>query len=217
MADLTKNDMQNRLGNIEQIRDLLMGSQLEVYEQKLIEIEGSVAELKEQTDEKLNKMQGSLSAEIRAAFDSLEKKIKYLSLTTHEKTNNLAEKIEGNEELFTEELESLTKSINNKTTNLRGELEQLRGDVQEDVDLFKNQIFDELVKRFSLLKENKVSRDDLAEVLFELCIKVKGSEFVPDLKEAADRGMQADFLLPDQKPSEEEYQAYEEYGESDES
>lgn len=209
--------MRDRLGNIEQIRNLLMGNQFRIYEQRLADIETNISTSKAEVDEKINKMQRTLSAEIRTAFDSLEKKIKYLSLTTHEKTTQLSEKIEGNEAEITEELGNLTKSLNGKTANLRGELERLRGDVQGDIDLFKNQIFDELVKKFSVLKESKVSRDDLAEVLFELCIKVKGSEFVPDLKEAADQQMQADFLLPDQQSEGGQHETYQENGESPDS
>ena len=48
------------------------------------------------------------------------------------------------------------------------------------------------------LTEVKVSRTDLAEILFELCLKVKGSDFVPDLKEAAETQVKTDFILPEE-------------------
>jgi hypothetical protein len=35
------------------------------------------------------------------------------------------------------------------------------------------------------MKAAKVSRDDMAEILFELGLRLKGTEFEPELKEAA--------------------------------
>lgn len=81
---------------------------------------------------------------------------------------------------------------------MKEELSQTREQVQTELQLLKAKIFEELEKSFASLRENKVSRSDLAEVLFDLCIKVKGAEFVPDLREAMESRLQADFLLPDQ-------------------
>ena len=55
--------------------------------------------------------------------------------------------------------------------------------------------------RFSMLKEVKVSKDDMAEILFELGMRLKGAEFVPELKEAADTRIFDDVLLLGQSKS----------------
>ena len=37
----------------------------------------------------------------------------------------------------------------------------------------------------------------MAEILFELGMRLKGSEFVPELKEVADSNLDSGLLLPD--------------------
>ena len=63
----------------------------------------------------------------------------------------------------------------------------------------RKQIFAQLETSLGNLEEKKVGRADLAEVLFQLCLKVKGTEFVPDLKEVAENRIIADFVLPDKE------------------
>ncbi|MBP0016859.1 MAG: hypothetical protein J7647_04795 [Cyanobacteria bacterium SBLK] len=207
MAELNKKDMRDRLGNVEQIREILFGSQLRGYEQKFEKMEADFVSLQREVRDRLEQMQSSLSSEMKALADSLEKKLKYLSLTTHEETTKLWQKIEQTNQKNSSTLEALNKNFNTKTSALKEELTQTREHFQSDSQTLKTKIFAELEKCFSNLKDTKVSRTDLAEVLFELCIKVKGTEFVPDLKEAMESRLQAEFLLPDEEGEEKESQA----------
>ncbi|MGK7927885.1 MAG: hypothetical protein AB4290_22050 [Spirulina sp.] len=202
MAELNKKDMRDRLGNVEQIREILFGSQLRGYEQKFDKMEADFVSLQREVRDRLEQMQASLSSEMKALADSLEKKLKYLSLTTHEETTKLWQKIDQTSQKNSTTLEALNKNFNTKTSALKEELTQTREHFQSDSQTLKTKIFAELEKCFSNLKETKVSRTDLAEVLFELCIKVKGTEFVPDLKEAMESRLQAEFLLPDEDAEE---------------
>ncbi|MEM9541209.1 MAG: hypothetical protein AAGA60_17125 [Cyanobacteria bacterium P01_E01_bin.42] len=198
MAELNKKDMRDRLGNVEQIREILFGSQLRGYEQQFDKLEADFVSLQREVRDRLEQMQSSLSSEMKALADSLEKKLKYLSLTTHEETSKLWQKIEQTNQKNSATLEALNKNFNTKTSSLKDELTQTREYFQSDSQTLKTKIFAELEKCFSNLKDTKVSRTDLAEVLFELCIKVKGTDFVPDLKEAMESRLQAEFLLPDE-------------------
>lgn len=202
MAELNKKDMRDRLGNVEQIREILFGSQLRGYEQKFDKMEADFVSLQREVRDRLEQMQSSLTSEMKALADSLEKKLKYLSLTTHEETTKLWQKIEQTSQKNSSTLEALNKNFNTKTSTLKEELTQTREHFQADSQTLKTKIFAELEKCFSNLKDTKVSRTDLAEVLFELCIKVKGTEFVPDLKEAMESRLQAEFLLPDEDAEE---------------
>ena len=204
MAELNKKDMRDRLGNVEQIREILFGSQLRGYEQKFDKMEADFVSLQREVRDRLEQMQSSLTSEMKALADSLEKKLKYLSLTTHEETTKLWQKIDQTNQKNSSTLEALNKNFNTKTSTLKEELTQTREHFQSDSQMLKTKIFAELEKCFSNLKETKVSRTDLAEVLFELCIKVKGTDFVPDLKEAMESRLQAEFLLPDEDSEETE-------------
>lgn len=205
MNDISKEEMKDRLGNIDQIRHLLFGNKIKEYEQlfesndsRLDKLESELANFQTEMRDRLTQLQESLSSEIRSGLDSLEKKLKYLSLTTHEETSKLQQSLESTNKKIVQGVESLDKKVNYQANFLRNELSQTREKLEGEFQLLKQQFFAEMEKGMTDLKEGKVSRRDLAEVLFELCLKIKGTEFVPSLREAADHQVQADFLLPEQ-------------------
>lgn len=205
MTDLTKEEMKDRLGNIDQIRHLLFGNKIKEYEQlfesndrRLDKLESELTNFQSEIRDRLTQLQESLSSEIRSGLDSLDKKLKYLSLTTHEETSKLQQSIESTNKKLTQGVEALDKKVNYQANFLRNEVSQTREKLEGEFQVLKQQFFAEMEKGMTDLNEGKVSRRDLAEVLFELCLKIKGTEFVPSLKEAAENQVQADFLLPEQ-------------------
>lgn len=205
MSDIAKEQMRDRLGNIDQIRNLLFGKQIEEYEQRfkscdrrLDKLESELASFQSEMRDRLTQLQESLSSEIRSGLDSLEKKLKYLSLTTHEETSKLQQAVNLTNQKLSQGVESLDRKVNHQANFLKNEMTQTREKLEGEFQSLKTQIFAELEKGTSELKDSKVSRVDLAEVLFELCLKIQGTEFVPNLKEAAENHIQAEFLLPEQ-------------------
>ena len=204
MSEITKDEMRKRLGNVSQLRDLLLGDKIEEYEgnfascsQRLDVLESSLNEFQSEVQEQLKKMQDSFSQEINAAVDSLEKKIKYLSLTTHEETSKLKQDIETKSRNASQNIDTLQSNLRTETTYLKDELFKTRTSLGEDLQNLKKQVLEKIEANLSDLTENKVSRADLSEVLFELCLKLKGSDFVPSLKEATETEMKTDFILPE--------------------
>ncbi|MCU0535795.1 MAG: hypothetical protein MUD14_18050 [Hydrococcus sp. Prado102] len=205
MTEIAKEEIKDRLGNIDQIRHLLFGNKIKEYEQlfesndrRLDKLESELANFQTEMRDRLTQLQESLSNEIRSGLDSLEKKLKYLSLTTHEETSKLQQGIESTNKKLIQGVDNLDKKVNYQANFLRNEVSQTREKLEGEFQVLKQQFFSEMEKGMTDLKEGKVSRRDLAEVLFELCLKIKGTEFVPNLKEAADNQVQTDFLLPEQ-------------------
>ena len=205
MADITREEMRERLGNIDQIRDLLFGhkvreyeGQFEACEERLKKLESEGSKFQSEMRDRLAQLQENLSTEIRSAVDSLEKKLKFLSLTTHEETSSLQQEIILVEQKNSQQINSLQKTITEKTASLKEELSQTKNKLEDEVQSLENQVFAELNKELSNLKEGKVSRTDLAEILFEICLKIKGTEFVPSLEETAQNTLKTEFILPEQ-------------------
>lgn len=197
--------MRKRLGNVGQLRDLLLGEQIEEYEanfaqnsQRLEVLESSLIKFQSGVNDRLNKMQDTFSKEINAAVDSLEKKIKYLSLTTHEETSKLKQEIEAKSRSASKSIDTLQNNLRTETSYIKDELFQTRNSLGEDLQNLKQQVLEKIEINLSELSENKVSRTDLSEVLFELCLKLKGSDFVPSLKEATETKMKTEFILPEE-------------------
>ena len=198
--------MRKKLGNVSQLRDLLLGDKIEEYEhnfadsdQRLDNLESSLIEFQSTVNDRLNKIQSSLSEEINVAVDSLEKKIKYLSLTIHEEINKLKQEIEIKSRTTSNNIDTLQSNLKSETGYLKDELFQTRNTLEGDVQNLKQQVLEKLENNLSDLTEAKVSRTDLAEVLFELCLRVKGNDFVPNSQEDTETKMKTNFLLPEEK------------------
>lgn len=197
MADITKEEIRERLGNIDQIRDIIFGSQIRELDTRFNKIESDLSNLQQDMQNRIEQVKTILITEMRASNESLEKKLKSLALTSQEEGADVRQQIDRLNRKFSANVEALDESIDKQTTSLRDDLSQTRDKLQEEVRVLKSQVFDELERRFSLLREVKVSRDDMAELLFELGMRLKGNEFVPQLKEAADSNIDGGILLTD--------------------
>lgn len=197
MAEITKEEMRERLGNIDQIRDIIFGAQLREYDNRFDRIESDISMLQQDIQTRLEQVKSVLTTELRAAFDSFEKKLKSINSTTQEDTADIRQQIDRVNRKFSSSIEALDEAIDSQTGSIREDFSQSREQLQEDVRSLRTQVFEELDRRFSVLREVKVSRDDMAEILFELGMRLKGSEFVPELKEVAEGNLDSGRLLPD--------------------
>lgn len=186
MAEITKEEMRERLGNIDQIRDIIFGPQLREYDNRFDKVESDISLLQQEMRDRIDQVKTVLSTEIRAAADSVEKKVKSLNLTTQEEIADLRQQLDRITKKFSNTIESLDEAIDNQTNSIREELTQARSKLQDEVRVLRGQVFEELERRFSMMREEKLSKDDMAEFFFEIGMRMKGNEFIPQLKEAAE-------------------------------
>ncbi|NEQ36225.1 MAG: hypothetical protein F6K40_07955 [Okeania sp. SIO3I5] len=197
MAELSKEEMRERLGNIDKIRDIIFGSKLREYESRFDNLESELSIVKQEISNQIEQVKNAFSTELQATVDSMEKKIRTISLTlenTQEDIGETKQKIERVNRKIATTKEGLDEIIDNQTNSIRADLSQTREKLQNDVMNLKSQIFEELEKRFSLLKDSKVSQDDLAEIMFEIGMRMKKTEFVTELMEAADQNLETAIL-----------------------
>lgn len=197
MAELTRDEMRERLGNIDQIRDIIFGAQLREYDNRFDKIESEVSMLQQDIQDRVEQLKTVFSTELRTTVDSLDKKIKTLTVNTQEDSADFRQQLDRLNRKFSGNIDSLNSDLEKQTNALRDELGQTRDSLQDDVRGLRVQVLDELERRFSMLKDVKVSRYDMAEILFELGMRLKGSEFVPELKEAATTNDASKVIFPE--------------------
>ena len=256
MNDLKKTDLQKQLGNIDQIRDILFGSQIREYNNRLDQVEKSLSGMQQEIRDRTDEVKQVLSTEIQAVVETIEKKLKSLTIKDEDEKTDIRQQLEllsrrissNSEEIkktlfsqiqeavdslekklkalaFKDEDEkvairqqiveirqqidtlnnrisnnvaSLDETIDKQTASLREDLLSSREKLQEDIITLRNQLLDDLERRISTLTRGKLAKDDMAELLFELGLRLKGTEFVPQLKEAADIQESPNFMLTDQ-------------------
>ncbi|QKQ75439.1 hypothetical protein [Nostoc sp. TCL240-02] len=186
MSQMSRDDVRERLGNIDQIRDIILGTQLREYENRFSKLESDISLLQQQMRSHIDQLKSNFSAELKAGFEALDKKLKSLNLTTQEETLDLRQQVDRLNKKFSSSVQSLDETLDSQTTSIRDEIFQTKVKLQDDVTVLRDLILEEIDRRFSQLTDTKVSKDDMAETLFALGMRLKETEFIPKLREAAD-------------------------------
>jgi len=199
MSELSKEEMRDRLGNIDQIRDIIIGSQLREFNARFGKIETDISLLEQENRDRLEEVKTTLLGEIKFAIEALDKKLKGAIAGTQEEQLELRQQLDRSNRKFSTSIENLDQDIDTQTDSIRSQMTQSVGKLQEDVHSLRTQVFEQLDLRFATLTGVKVSRDDMAELLFELGMRLKGTEFVPKLKQAAEDSVDTDVRLIEPK------------------
>lgn len=197
MNELTRDEMRERLGNIDQIREIIVGSQIRDYNHRFEQIEANLILLQKEFRDRIEEVKNLSGTEMRGAVEALEKKIKSVSLNTQEDLTDVRQQLERTKAKISHTIESLDESLDKQTKSIREQIMEMQQTHQETIHNLRERVFEEVERRFSNLKEGKVARDDMAEILFEIGMRLKGTEFAPELREAAETQITADLLLPD--------------------
>ena len=190
LTNMNKEEMRQKLGNIAQIRELLFGEQIEEYDRQFVRSQKQIQQLeldletlnsnlerfKTDIEENLSQLKHSLSEEINLAVDSVEKKLKYLSVNTYNEIGKVSQEIDAKTQKNFQKIELATDRLNSQIRHLQDEASYSKETIEKDIVSLKQQLSETIEKNLSELTEAKVSRSDLAEVLFELCLKIKGQD-----------------------------------------
>ncbi len=186
MGEITRDEIRERLGNIDQIRDIIFGAHLREYNGRLDKAESDIAAMQQDMRDRLSELKTTLASELRAAVESIDKRLKTISISAQEDAADLRQQFDRINRKFTSSIETLDETVEAQRVSLREELSQTRETLQNDNRDLRALVLEELDRHFSIVRGDKVSKDDMAELLFELGMRLKGSEFVPALREAAD-------------------------------
>jgi hypothetical protein len=193
MGEITRDEIRERLGNIDQIRDIIFGAHLREFTSRLDKSEADIAAVQQEVSDRLSELKSVLALELRAAVESIDKRLKTISATTQEEAADLRQQFDRINRKFTNSIETLDETVEAQRVALRDELAQTRDNLQSETRELRSLVLEELDRHFSILREDKISKDDMAELLFELGMRLKGSEFVPELREAAEEKVEEKY------------------------
>jgi DNA-binding ferritin-like protein len=174
--------MRERLGNIEQIRDILFGPQIREYSSRLDKLESDLSTLRHETRDRIEQLKTSLVAEVRQAITTLDKKVKLVHASAQEETAELRQYGDRLNQKISQGIRQLDESLDKQTSAIRQDLTQAQDKLQHDLSSLQDLVLQSLEKRFSSLDVQKASKEDIAEALFELGMRLKGTDVIPQLR-----------------------------------
>ena len=176
MNEITPNQMRERLGNIDQIRDILFGDRSREYDRRFNQLESELASLRHQTTEQLESLRTVLTTDLKTAIDAMEKKLQYVNASLDEDSEDLRNQLRTVESRLSSNFVVAEKSLKGQVRNIEEELSETRTRLDGELADLRSQILDELQRRSQQLQGEKLSRTDLADILFDVCMQVKGKD-----------------------------------------
>ena len=183
MSEITKAEIRQRLGNITQLQELLFGEQikeyehkLEQYDQRINQLEFNHQEFKIAIEKELKELEIKLVSKIDSTTNAWEKKIQYFYNAAQKEQNKTKQELDTLTQHSYRNADFLQNSIDTYNNSLKSEIIQSKSEFEQTLRLFKQQILEKLELDFSKLSSAKVSRSDLAEVLFDICVQLKETE-----------------------------------------
>ncbi|MEM7712919.1 MAG: hypothetical protein AAF349_04980 [Cyanobacteria bacterium P01_A01_bin.68] len=186
MTQMLREEVRERLGNIDQIRDIIFGAQLREYETRFGKLESDISLLQQEMRFNVEQLKVNFAAELKTGFENLEKKLKLFNLNHEEEAANLRQQVDRLNRKFSSCVQSLDEELETQTKSIREDVSQTKVQLEEDVLALRDVVLEEIERRFSNLRQTKVSKDDMAETLFALGMRLKEKEFIPMLREAGD-------------------------------
>ncbi|NEP01206.1 MAG: hypothetical protein F6K58_21625 [Symploca sp. SIO2E9] len=182
MTEITKEDMRERLGNIDKIRDLLLGVQLREYDRRFDHIESEVSRLRRELYEYFDQIRKSISTELNTAAEFLETKLKYIKKDYQQESAKQLQQLESlNQQLF-HNLQILDEILNNRTFSLKCELSSTSKRLHQEIYKLSEQFFQELGNHSAKIRDNKLSKEEIEEAISELSWRFQKKELVSKFK-----------------------------------
>lgn len=193
MGEITRDEIRERLGNIDQIRDIIFGSHLRDYNSRLDKAESDISALQQDVSDRFADLKILIASELRLAVESIDKRLRTMSASNQEETADLRQQFDRINRKFTNSIETLDEAVESQRASLRDELSETRESLQNDNRELRSLVLEELERHFSMLREDKISKDDMAELLFALGMRLKGTEFVPELRDAVEEKVEEQY------------------------
>jgi len=169
--------------NVDQIRDLIFGSQIKDFEEKFEHLSASLKSAEEVIRRSFNETQKKLEKETERALGALEKKIDNLSSTTHKERTKLKELINTTDETLQDNLHNQKDEFDTKLSILKENIADENGKMTHNMKTIKEEIFNTLEAKIATLSDAKLSRDAMSQMLLDVAMKIQGTDVNTLLKQ----------------------------------
>ncbi len=162
------------LGNVDQIREIIFGSQMRELDQRFSKMETALQTLKNEMAAQMREVKAQMQSELNSGIELLETKLKNLANLSKEEREALREELLRTDKRLNMALDSLGEENETKLNLLKKETQAANDRMKNELSELRRQINESLDSRLSAMGEAKVSRDAMADLLLDMAVKIKG-------------------------------------------
>ncbi len=171
----TENDI-GQLGNVDQIREILFGSQSRELKEKFDKLENSIQSIHEEMRKKMEQTQSDFNSRIESELEAISRKMKNITTQQQDEFADVRDASLKQEKRLQNALDIVEEELNAKREQLQKQQSQNTTTLRSQMDTLKDELFGALDTKISELGLNKLSRDDAAEIMMEAAMAMKGKQ-----------------------------------------
>ena len=172
----------SQLGNMEQIREILFGTQIRIFEEEMVKLDTKLSTIQSEINYRIDTIEKNLQDEQTSSTQALDQKIKNLTLSLQDESSEAKEQLVKHEKKFNRSIEDAKDEINTQINTLKKDQEQAKITAKRELESLQLSLNDILNKQIAGLTEVKVSKDDFSAMLLDMAMKIKGTNIENSLE-----------------------------------
>jgi outer membrane murein-binding lipoprotein Lpp len=165
-----------QLGNVDQIREILFGSQTRELNKRFEKLENDIKRSQDEIKAKIEQNQKDFNLRLDNEVELISKKIKNITIQQQEEIADIRDNELKQEKRVQNSIDILNDELSAKHEQLYKEQLENRNNLQEAITNLKNELFDVMEEKLLELSDLKLSRDDAAEIMMETAMRLKGNQ-----------------------------------------
>jgi len=159
--------------DVDQIRELIFGSQIKDFESKFSQLNAKVDQMKEDSAKAINESYMKLHKEIERSVEVLERKIDTVASTAQKEKTKLRELIDTTDETLQDQLATQKDEFLGKLKVMKESVDDENLQINQDLQTMKQQIEMSLANGLQKLSDEKLSRDVISQALIDMAMKMQ--------------------------------------------
>lgn len=171
----TENDI-SQLGNVDQIREILFGSQSRELKEKFDKMEASIKTIHEEMRKKMEQTQSDFNSKIESEVEAIGRKIKNMTTQQQDEFSDVRDSAIKQEKRLQNALDIVEEELNAKREQLQKQQADNTTALRSQMDTLQDELLNVLDEKISDLGLSKLSRDDAADIMMEAAMAMKGTQ-----------------------------------------
>jgi len=169
-----ENDV-SQIGNVDQIREILFGSQARELKDNFEKIERNMNSMYTDLSKKIQQNQDDFQDRLTDELDTLSRKVKNIVVQQQQEFTDVRDSSLKQEVRLQNSLESLEDELNAKHEQFKQHQVQNNASISQQMQTLQQELLQTLNNKISELGYDKLSRDDAASILMEAAMAMKGT------------------------------------------
>jgi hypothetical protein len=170
-----ENDI-SQLGNVDQIREILFGSQSREMKEKFEQLEATIKSLHDEMRKKIEQTQSDFNVRMESELEAISRKLKNIVTQQQNEFADVRDSALKQEKRLQNAMDIMEEELNAKREQLQKQHLESNSALRNEMDALKDEVLNTLNEKIKDMNGIKLSRDDAAEILMEAAMAMKGTQ-----------------------------------------